>query len=339
MKNKVPTERSNSAEGKIISSAETLKKRQEGRKNEQARNEDDKRGRKGAKRKFIHVKMSKEAQEEMKKMEGASSERGWKSKIEAMQKKEGADDDVPAVVGIGDEGFLMTKNCFYWKKYGGTKQLTIHNNTDTIHAIKIKSSDNALYRITPPMGSVLPSETYTVKIHRTHAPIKPDKIIVISVPTVKEERYLEELFDSPFVPNSKLSITQIVEAGNNIPAYHAPCAPEGASCLKFSAVKLAFNGEVGGDQNLRITSAMAVRIGFKVQCTDNRLFLFRPVFGIIEPKETFRIKVTRSPHPRKRDKMIVCATVLKGEKESQLPSMFLKKGLSITELCIPLTCH
>ncbi|VDO82346.1 unnamed protein product [Haemonchus placei] len=157
----------------------------------------------------------------------------------------------------------MTKNCFYWKKYGGTKQLTIHNNTDTIHAIKIKSSDNALYRITPPMGSVLPSETYTVKIHRTHAPIKPDKIIVMAVPTVKEERYLEELFDSPFVPNSKISITQIIEAGNNIPAYHAPCAPEGALCLKFSAVKLAFNGEVGGDQMDQATVPPLVSVWLK----------------------------------------------------------------------------
>ncbi|KAK5986480.1 MSP domain protein [Trichostrongylus colubriformis] len=92
-------------------------------------------------------------------------------------------------------------------------------------------------------------------------------------------------------------------------------------------------------QSLRITSTMPVRIGFKIQCTDTNLYLFRPVFGIIEPKETFRIKVTRSPHPKKRDKMIVCTTIVREQKESQLPSLFLKKGLPITELCVPLTCH
>ncbi|KAK6036793.1 hypothetical protein COOONC_25702 [Cooperia oncophora] len=63
---------------------------------------------------------------------------------------------------------------------------------------------------------------------------------------------------------------------------------------------------------------MPVRIGFKVQCTDNTLFLFRPVFGIIEPKETFRIKVSRNPHPRKRDKMILCTTVVSNHFEELL---------------------
>ncbi|KAK5980503.1 MSP domain protein, partial [Trichostrongylus colubriformis] len=76
---------------------------------------------------------------------------------------------------------------------------------------------------------------------------------------------------------------QIVDSGQNILAYYAPCAPNKALCLKFSAVKLAFNGQVGGDQSLRITSTMPVRIGFKIQCTDTNLYLFRPVFGIIEP--------------------------------------------------------
>ncbi|KAK6028660.1 MSP domain protein, partial [Ostertagia ostertagi] len=233
-----------------------------------------------------------------------------------------------------DNGFVMTKNCFHWKRYGGTKfnsrrdrsgglrhggkaeievraaelpnqidvgiHLMIHNNTDTIHAIKVKCSDNALYRITPPLSTVQPTETLRIKIHRTHAPIKPDKIIVMAIPTVKEEQYLDELFKSPFVPHSKISITQrpiahenaikVVDSGENILAYYAPCAPEKALCLKFSAVKLAFNGEVGGDQ---VPTSV----------------WFRPVFGIIEPKETFRIKITRSPHPKKRDKMIVCATV------------------------------
>ncbi|KAK6042987.1 hypothetical protein COOONC_19508, partial [Cooperia oncophora] len=124
----------------------------------------------------------------------------------------------------------------------------IHNNTQTIHAIKVKCSDIALYRITPPLSTVQPNETLRIRIHRTHAPIKPDKIIVMAIPTVKEEQYLEELFSSPFVPHSKITITQVVDSGENILAYYAPCAPANARCLKFSSVKLAFNGEVGGVQ-------------------------------------------------------------------------------------------
>lgn len=214
--------------------------------------------------------------------------------------------------------------------------MSVHNDTDTVHAVKVRCSDNALFRINPPLSSIVPRETLTIKIHRTHAPIKPDKITVLAIATVKEEQYIEELFNSPFVPHMKVSITQFVE-GSNLLSYYAPCAPS-TPCLKFNFVKLMFNGEVGGDQSLRITNTFKFRVGIKVQCTDNNLFLFRPVFGIMEPKETFRIKVTRSPHPKKRDKMVVCLTTLKSERESQLPSLFLKKDQKITEISIPLSC-
>ncbi|VDO75199.1 unnamed protein product [Heligmosomoides polygyrus] len=74
------------------------------------------------------------------------------------------------------------KDTFVWSGYGGTKYLSIHNDTDSIHAVKIRCSDNALFRITPPLGTILPRETLTVKIHRTRAPIKPDKIVVLAIP-------------------------------------------------------------------------------------------------------------------------------------------------------------
>lgn len=272
-----------------------------------------------------------------KKSKGRKSPSQW-LKETLKKKKQKKEEEVPAIVMIKDSGMETNKDTFVWSGYGGTKYLSIHNDTDSIHAVKIRCSDNALFRITPPLGTILPRETLTVKIHRTRAPIKPDKIVVLAIPTVKEEKYLEELFSSAFVPHIKVSITQLVE-GQGILAYHAPLAPSSVPCLKFNLVKLLFNGEVGGNQNLRITNSLRARIGIKVQCTDNNLFEFRPVFGIIERNETLRIKVTRRPHPRKRDKMIVCATILKQRhKEAHLPRLFLKKSQKITEISIPLTC-
>ncbi|VDL79067.1 unnamed protein product [Nippostrongylus brasiliensis] len=59
--------------------------------------------------------------------------------------------------------------------------MSISNDTTTIQAVKIRCSDNALFRITPPMGCIQPKETLNVTIHRTHAPIKLDKLIVLAV--------------------------------------------------------------------------------------------------------------------------------------------------------------
>ncbi|VDO16990.1 unnamed protein product [Haemonchus placei] len=73
---------------------------------------------------------------------------------------------------------------------------------------------------------------------------------------------------------------------------------------------LSFKARKKGTESLCITSTMPARIGFKVQCTDSKHFIFRPVFGVIEAKKSFRISVVRNAHPKKRDKMIVCAAVV-----------------------------
>ncbi|KAK6755734.1 hypothetical protein RB195_014243 [Necator americanus] len=273
-------------------------------------------------------------------------------------------------VEINTQGIKSNKDDIVWRHYGGKKRFSICNKTDSIHAVKIRCSDNSLFRITPAMASVQPNETLTVRIYRTRSPIKPDKIVIFVTPvrrlflgrlerielghaslhilhpelyvfqqTARIERHLKELFRSPYLPISKISINQQIEAKiGDILAYYKPCAPPGTPCLKFDHVKVLFNGAVGGSQNLRITNTLALRIGIKIQCTDNFLYTFKPIFTTMEKKETIRIKITRSPHPRKKDKMVVCTTILKDQTLEDLPDLFDTKGLKITEIVIPLTC-
>ncbi|VDP50573.1 unnamed protein product [Heligmosomoides polygyrus] len=109
-----------------------------------------------------------------------------------------------------------------------------------------------------------------------HSVIKPDKIVMLTMATARNEQYLHKLFANPFIAHMKVSINQFVE-GSYLLAYFAPNAPSGrVQCLKFESSKLVFNSRVGGDQ----------------------------VDG--------------------------------AEKEANLPSLFLDKGLQITEICIPL---
>lgn len=217
------------------------------------------------------------------------------------------------------------------------KKISVLNNTKSFQALKIKCSDNSIYNVDPPITSISPDETLKVKIHRMHSVIKPDKIVMLTMATARNEQYLHKLFANPFIAHMKVSINQFVE-GSYLLAYFAPNAPSGrVQCLKFESSKLVFNSRVGGDQNLRIVSSVANRIGVKVQCTDNSIFYFQPVFGIIESKDSYRIKVSRLASPCKHDKMVLKLTCVDGaEKEANLPSLFLDKGLQITEICIPL---
>ncbi|VDO73654.1 unnamed protein product [Haemonchus placei] len=139
------------------------------------------------------------------------SAKEWKYKMDLMTSEDKANADLPAIIVIGSNGVVTTRNFFYWRKYGGTEQLTIYNNTDTVNAVKVKCSDNNLYRITPPLASLDKQETLTIKVHRTFAPIKPDRILVLIVPTEqtsKEGLKLEKLFKDPSLVYDQVSFTQ-----------------------------------------------------------------------------------------------------------------------------------
>ncbi|EYC21585.1 hypothetical protein Y032_0019g3910 [Ancylostoma ceylanicum] len=258
----------------------------------------------------------------------------------AGSRSESATDNVDLQIEIDTQGVTSNKTDILWKRYGGKKRFQICNKTDSIHAIKMRCSDNGLFRITPSMTSIQPNETLHVTVHRTRSPIKPDKIVVLVTPTARLERHLKELFQIPDLPINKVTVNQRVEASRtDLLAYYGPCAPPGIPCLKFDHVKILFNSRVGGDQSLRITNGLYMRIGVKIQCTDNFLYKFKPIFTTMERRETIRIKVTRSPHPKKRDKMVVCFTVLKNRISiDDLPDLFDTKGLKITEVAVPLNC-
>ncbi|CAJ0590076.1 unnamed protein product [Cylicocyclus nassatus] len=279
-------------------------------------------------------KKSKRSSKERRESKRYSSERKESKRTKVASEEERSD----LQVEINAQGIKSNKNDMLWQNYGGRKQIHILNKTESIHAVKIRCSDNTLFQITPPMTSIQPFETVNIGVRRFKTPIKPDKINILVTPTARVERHLKELFASPYLPVSKLTIKQQVEENpNEILAYFTPCAPAGKPCLKFDKVKLIFN-KVGGDQRLRVTNNLPNRIGIKVQCTDNFLYKFKPIFTIMERKESLRFKISRNPHPKKRDKMVICTTVVKKQSISDLPDYFDKKGLKITEIHIPLTC-
>lgn len=63
-----------------------------------------------------------------------------------------------------------------WTDKGGQQVIKISNLGATLHALKVKCSDNKTFVINPVFSSVAPGKTAEVVVTRNPAPLKMDKV-------------------------------------------------------------------------------------------------------------------------------------------------------------------
>lgn len=68
----------------------------------------------------------------------------------------------------------------HWKAEGGIQTVSIRNSSQDRHAVKVKCSDNQLYRVTPVYAFVEPGATLDVDILRQRGPAKLDKMVFVT---------------------------------------------------------------------------------------------------------------------------------------------------------------
>uniref|UniRef100_A0A0R3RQX5 MSP domain-containing protein n=1 Tax=Elaeophora elaphi TaxID=1147741 RepID=A0A0R3RQX5_9BILA len=81
-----------------------------------------------------------------------------------------------------------------WSGEGGYQTVQLRNITNDRLAVKVKCSDNQLYRVNPVFGFIDPGEQLKVDIMRREAVPKVDKIIFVSVHANKDDIFPKPLF-------------------------------------------------------------------------------------------------------------------------------------------------
>ena len=66
---------------------------------------------------------------------------------------------------------------------GGTSQHQVQNNTPIRLAIKIKCSDNNLYRVNPVYAFAEPGQPLPIEVTRVEGPAKEDRLVIQYQPT------------------------------------------------------------------------------------------------------------------------------------------------------------
>ncbi|GMT29097.1 hypothetical protein PFISCL1PPCAC_20394, partial [Pristionchus fissidentatus] len=100
-----------------------------------------------------------------------------------------------------------------WDKGKGEKMIKLTNNTADRQAIKMKCSDNALYRITPVFLFVEPGKSIEVKVERLAETVKEDKAVCMVAKCAATDTDPAPLFKSvPVEQQQKFTIPFTVAA-------------------------------------------------------------------------------------------------------------------------------
>ncbi|VIO99438.1 Uncharacterized protein BM_BM1204 [Brugia malayi] len=96
------------------------------------------------------------------------------------------------------EGLKMEPRLLNWNISGGIQKVYLTNPTDERKAIKVKCSDNYLYRVSHVYSFVEPGETAGIDIIRQNGSAKPDKMIFLWTKAEKSDENASKLFNKHF---------------------------------------------------------------------------------------------------------------------------------------------
>ncbi|VDL84104.1 unnamed protein product [Nippostrongylus brasiliensis] len=90
----------------------------------------------------------------------------------------------------------FSRTTFEWDAKGGQQTVTVTNTSDVNQGMKIKSSDNKIFKVHPVFSNVEPGKSVDITILRQAAEVKSDKIVVVTAAN-KEGLDPEKLFEKP----------------------------------------------------------------------------------------------------------------------------------------------
>ncbi|KAK6109185.1 MSP (Major sperm protein) domain family protein [Brugia pahangi] len=96
------------------------------------------------------------------------------------------------------EGLKMEPRLLNWNISGGIQKVYLTNPTDERRAIKVKCSDNYLYRVSHVYSFVEPGETAGIDIIRQNGSAKADKMIFLWTKAEKSDENASKLFNKHF---------------------------------------------------------------------------------------------------------------------------------------------
>ncbi|KAL6743924.1 hypothetical protein Aduo_016909 [Ancylostoma duodenale] len=270
--------------------------------------------------------------------------------------------------GGGEEKLpkFSTMQC-EWDEKGGKQTVTVTNTSDVKMGLKIKTSDNNLFRVEPVFANIEAGKSLDVAVIRSAGTVKEDKVLILLTEN-KGDEDLEKLFKKPDVKITTTTIRQIPKGAAKAASEKGKAASEKGKAAsekgkaasekgkaasekgkegtggkeakvedklpKFSVTQIEWD-EKGGKQIITVTNPSDDKMGMKIKTSDNNLFRVEPVFANIEPGKSLDVAIIRSAGAVKEDKVLILLTQNKADED--LEKLFKKPDVKITTTTIPQT--
>ncbi|VDP13917.1 unnamed protein product [Onchocerca flexuosa] len=201
-----------------------------------------------------------------------------------------------------DDGLKIEPKSLNWNISGGVQRVYLTNPSNERRAIKVKCSDNHLYRVNHVFGFIEPGQMFTIDVVRQNGGAKTDKM------AMETDKNASVLF-------KKLTVYPLLVLPLTVNNHHKE-----RDDLKMEPVELHWNTN-GGVQKVFISNPTKMRRALKVKCSDNDLYRVNPVYSFIEPGQVLAIDIFRQNGGAKVDKMVFLAAMA-GKDEKNPRSVF-----------------
>ncbi|RCN52928.1 MSP domain protein, partial [Ancylostoma caninum] len=289
---------------------------------------------------------------------GDEKKEGEENKDEKEGKEDKKEEGTGGKEGGGEEKLpkFSTMQC-EWDEKGGKQTITVTNTSDVKMGMKIKTSDNNLFRVEPVFANIEAGNSLDVAVIRSGGTVKEDRVLILLTEN-KGDEDLEKLFKKPDVKITTTTIRQIPKGAAKAASEKGKAGDaekgkekegkedkkEGGTSVqeakvedkipKFSTMQCEWD-EKGGKQIITVTNPSEDKIGMKVKTTDNNLFRVEPVFANIEAGKSLDVAIFRSAGAVKEDKVLILLTQNKADED--LEKLFKKPDVKITTTTIPQT--
>ncbi|PIO52887.1 MSP domain protein, partial [Teladorsagia circumcincta] len=79
-------------------------------------------------------------------------------------------------------GIKLSASSLAWEPKKGQQVLKVTNNLKKKQAMKLKCSNNEMYKVNPVFAMLDVGKSLDIVISRTGGPVKPEKILVLTTP-------------------------------------------------------------------------------------------------------------------------------------------------------------
>ncbi|RCN52926.1 MSP domain protein, partial [Ancylostoma caninum] len=96
--------------------------------------------------------------------------------------KQGEPSVTKSTMGKPDENIKLSASSLAWEDKEAQQVLKVTNNSEKKQALKIKCSNNSVFKVNPVFGMIEVGKTLDIVVTRKNGPLKTEKLLILTTP-------------------------------------------------------------------------------------------------------------------------------------------------------------